>query len=422
MRHCQKLGDGRSPPVTTPQHLLSMQSEIEAIALENPGILPNMWLPLVAEEGVWRDYYTGEGAETIRGEQYNQYDCFKALTEEIGLNPRPWTECECEQSQMSCMCEYTRYPVVTLRGLCPQLYKKRVVDSKFIPFQNRSSPVEFHWQGLRHSTLRLNAIDKKWRLSSSMSQVSAILIDGPRLSFGLGFHEWEVSGDSWCKEGKSYKTLLKFTGCDQSREFTCDDGQCIKMEKRCNQMPNCRDRSDEKDCHMLLLEEGYNKNVPPIVEVDDKIMPVHVNISITLMRVVEIEQSNHFIHLQFQISLDWNEPRATYQYLRKDTNQNALLKSDMERIWLPLVVYDNTDQKEMTRLGMDWEWITTVAVTREEENPRKSGLDEIHETEYFQGAKNRLTMNQTYTWEFQCKYKLQRYPFDTQVFENHCIL
>ena len=24
-------------------------------------------------------------------------------------------------------------------------------------------------------------------------------------------------------------------------------------------------------------------------------------------------------------------------------------------------------------------------------------------------------MNQTYTWEFQCKYELQRYPFDTQV-------
>ena len=27
-------------------------------------------------------------------------------------------------------------------------------------------------------------------------------------------------------------------------------------------------------------------------------------------------------------------------------------------------------------------------------------------------------MNQTYTWEFQCKYGLKRYPFDTQVFEN----
>ena len=27
-------------------------------------------------------------------------------------------------------------------------------------------------------------------------------------------------------------------------------------------------------------------------------------------------------------------------------------------------------------------------------------------------------MNQTYTWEFQCKYELQRYPFDTQVYKE----
>ena len=93
----------------------------------------------------------------------------------------------------------------------------------------------------------------------------------------------------------------------------------------------------------------------------------------------------------------------------------------MDDIWLPLVVYDNTDQKEVTRLGMDWEWITVVAVTREEENPKRSGIDEIDEVENFQGGKNRLTMNQTYTWEFQCQYELQHYPFDTQVFEYNVL-
>ena len=31
-------------------------------------------------------------------------------------------------------------------------------------------------------------------------------------------------------------------------------------------------------------------------------------------------------------------------------------------------------------------------------------------------------MNQTYTWEFQCKYELQSYPFDTQVFENNVLI
>ena len=31
-------------------------------------------------------------------------------------------------------------------------------------------------------------------------------------------------------------------------------------------------------------------------------------------------------------------------------------------------------------------------------------------------------MNQTYTWEFQCKYELSRYPFDTQVRQTQLIL
>ena len=42
-------------------------------------------------------------------------------------------------------------------------------------------------------------------------------------------------------------------------------------------------------------------------------------------------------------------------------------------------------------------------------------MDEVDEAEIFEGAENTLTMTQTYTWEFQCQYQLQRYPFDTQV-------
>ena len=93
-----------------------------------------------------------------------------------------------------------------------------------------------------------------------------------------------------------------------------------------------------------------------------------------------------------------------------------LSEKDIETIWLPLIFYDNTDQKESTRLGEyeNGEWMTLVTVTREG-NFARSGIEEVDEAEIFEGAENRLTMKQTYTWEFQCKYQLQRYPFDTQV-------
>ena len=105
-----------------------------------------------------------------------------------------------------------------------------------------------------------------------------------------------------------------------------------------------------------------------------------------------------------------------YLNLKNQTSLNSLTDEEISHLWLPLIVYDNTDQKEVTRLGENWEWATRVTVTREGDFSR-SDIEEVDEAEIFEGAENRLTMNQTYTWEFQCQYMLQRYPFDTQVRE-----
>merc|ERR1712223_53703 len=165
-----------------------------------------------------------------------------------------------------------------------------------------------------------------------------------------------------CGKGRPYTNMLKLTGCAED-EFTCDDGQCIKMERRCDQVtgkvPNCRDESDEEGCQLIVFKNNYNKNIPPIGNTKDgSAIPAFVSISITLMKVVEIEEVDHSIHLQFQISLTWKENPVTYQNLKTQTSLNALTEDDIRTIWLPLIVYDNTDQKEITRLGVEWEWTT----------------------------------------------------------------
>ena len=207
---------------------------------------------------------------------------------------------------------------------------------------------------------------------------------------------------------------MKLTGC---REFTCNDGQCIAMEKRCNQFPNCRDKSDEIGCKMLLLDYGYNKEVPPITIqslVVESIKAVPVKISLTLLKVVAILEEDHGIELQFQITLEWKENRATYHNLKKKSYLNALSMDDINRLWLPLVVYTNTDQQETTRLGENWEWKTRVSVKREG-NGEASEPHMLHESEIFKGKENKLVMVQSYTHKFQCTYQLEKYPFDIQV-------
>ena len=97
---------------------------------------------------------------------------------------------------------------------------------------------------------------------------------------------------------------------------------------------------------------------------------------------------------------------------------NALTEENVQMLWLPKLIYENTDQKETTRQGDTWEWDTLVVVNREtdEKQIMRSGLDVVDETEVFNGAENSLIMSQTYTHNFQCSFVLSAYPFDTQVY------
>ena len=139
-----------------------------------------------------------------------------------------------------------------------------------------------------------------------------------------------------------------------------------------------------------------------------------VNVSLTLFKVVDIEEEDHSIELQFQINLKWRENRATYYNLKPKTYLNALSQDEIKTLWLPLVVYLNTDQQATTRLGCCVEWSTDVNVKREGE-PTQGGYQVLDETYLFKGDENSLIMTQSYTHEFQCVYQLQKYPFDTQV-------
>ena len=168
------------------------------------------------------------------------------------------------------------------------------------------------------------------------------------------------------------------------------------------------------NCDILVLKGGYNKNVPPVNSSD----PVDVSVSIDLLRLVDINEEDYSIEIQFEITLMWKEKRAKYQNLKKRDSLNALTIKDIGNLWLPKVIYENTDQKETTRVGSNWEWETRVVVRREQEKGTMSGLESVDETEIFNGFENSLVMNQTYTHTFQCNYQLSHYPFDTQVNVN----
>ena len=280
-----------------------------------------------------------------------------------------------------------------------------------------ANPTDVVMVGHYWSNMMYNSLLNQWIIRHALYDVEA-RTEASQISFALGKHNWTITNDTTkcSKEISLYTIEMKLAVCKKD-EFTCNDGQCVKMKLRCNQLPNCRDKSDEEGCQVLFLDQSYNKRVPPITPANkdgDSVVPVPVNISLTLLKVVAIEEEDHSIELQFEITLEWKENRATYYNLKNESYLNALSSDDINRLWLPLVVYTNTDQQETTRLGMDWEWSTNVLVKREGHFER-GGPEVLDETEIFKGEENILSMVQSYTHEFQCVYQLEEYPFDTQV-------
>ena len=326
--------------------------------------------------------------------------------------------------------------VAVLRGLC----LKSRLDVLYMPIAQEGRPLsniwQIKWTGVLSSELIIVWIahEDHWKLKGK--DTTAISTDDYK-SYPLGRHNWMITNDT-CKYGKmAYTTTLKLSHCSED-EFTCWDGDCVKMDRRCDRVPNCKDRSDEKGCQIVVLDQGYRKDFSPIQPILDMrdvkasllrslsystqgqnktLVPLDVEVEINDVKVVsmEMDEAQHYITFQFKILLRWRDQRLTFHNLKHDNSLNALDRNETEQIWLPLVIYDNTDDKDTTRLGLQWEqWSTLVEVQREG-NFTRSGYDQVDEAEIFSGSENTLRMKQTYKRKFQCQYVLDRYPFDVQV-------
>ena len=106
------------------------------------------------------------------------------------------------------------------------------------------------------------------------------------------------------------------------------------MAKRCDRRKDCSDGSDEKDCLMvhrswetanniLFLRDfyfrnpSYNKQLTPIPEtgISGKTLLL-VNMSITIVDIVDINELAKKFTIKFTFTRDWFDFRLTYMNLK----------------------------------------------------------------------------------------------------------
>ena len=78
----------------------------------------------------------------------------------------------------------------------------------------------------------------------------------PKASLLLGPHEWTVHNDSEkCTNDQSYTINMVMTACNDT-EFTCSDGSCVSMERRCDgkvERTEQGDGDDDGDALMVMM-------------------------------------------------------------------------------------------------------------------------------------------------------------------------
>ena len=167
---------------------------------------------------------------------------------------------------------------------------------------------------------------------------------------------------------------------------------------------------------MLVMKGNYNKKIAPF-DFDysaSRVIPVNVNISMAVMDVLSISEVDLVYVLKFRFLMVWYDYRLKYHNLKQERSLNSLSREEIERLWIPFVVFSNTQKQESTKGGDD----TEVTITREG-NFSESSVYVMEEINIFEGVDNRITFQQVYDKELKCVYQLQLYPFDTQVGQRY---
>ena len=83
--------------------------------------------------------------------------------------------------------------------------------------------------------------------------------------------------------------LLTFSTCTE-KEFTCSNGLCIDIKRRCDSRTDCRDKSDEVGCLRINPDKSYQKHIAPHPLLSQNSSKIIIKVSADIMDILDIDE------------------------------------------------------------------------------------------------------------------------------------
>ena len=135
---------------------------------------------------------------------------------------------------------------------------------------------------------------------------------------------------------------LSLTACPDG-SFHCNDGMCIELAKKCDSSSDCQDDSDEKNCTILVVSNGYNRDIIPIRKHNGQSHSRStVVVGMSILDILDIDISGT-MRLKLNVILEWVDPRLDFLNLKDQSSLNVLNSNESGSIWKPDIVYINKE-------------------------------------------------------------------------------
>ena len=349
------------------------------------------------QDEVWLDGNSGAVAEMADWADgfptnYYQYDCSYTAP---GYKVRDYV---C--SDRTCPICQVRPTDFTLRGVCLD----STVDKFY--FTERFD----YFLGYTSSRLVFSEDNSRWEIvnNTNTSQLLAFMESGVR--FPLGLHQWYFLASNCTDPGTENRSLNFHLNVQQPGSFCCQDGHCIPSRFVCNNLPDCREEEDEKNCSFLFFDKfGYDPKRPPIDYRNGQVKLPNLEATFTVIQILDINEGDSIFDLHFQLQIQWFDKTVQFDFLKDQELENSLSEDLSKHIWSPRVKFYD----EVSTINT---YSRELFVTKLSKPVLNGEIDVLNVREVYHGRENPFNLLTEKRIKFTCLFdNIKFYPFGSQI-------